>query len=88
MAIFFQDIWSKRDCYETKDGDKVHYRCNKVKKHGMQCPAAVYLLYHAEKETVTLFKTDEEHDHQEKTPSRGLPLEIRSAIEHLYEDGK
>lgn len=52
-------------CNDTDAGEKVNYRCNKVKKNGPQCPAAMYLLYHADRLTVSLFRTDADHDHMD-----------------------
>lgn len=79
--FIFQNTWSIAFRYDTVDGGKVHYRCNKVKLAGPQCPAAIYLLYHSEKESVSLFRTDDEHDHSIAVPStRGLAPEIRIAM--------
>lgn len=86
--FIFQNTWSIAFRYDTVDGGKVHYRCNKVKLAGPQCPAAIYVLYHSEKESVSLFRTDDEHDHSIAIPStRGLAPEIRIAVEQIYEEG-
>lgn len=74
--------------YATKEGRKVQYRCNRVQLVGQQCPAAVALLFHVDRSEVTLYRTGDDHDHQNKVVSRGLPPELREPIKELYADGK
>lgn len=56
-----EKIWSYFYTNKTTDGDKVIYRCNKVKARETQCKAQLYLLYHAEEEDVSVYKTTCEH---------------------------
>lgn len=64
---------------------KVHYAC---KKYAQGCPAAILLLYHSEKVSVSLFRTADEHDHSNVTgPTRGLDPETRRAVAELYGGG-
>lgn len=84
---YFQKSWSIIRRNDSKDGMKVQYRCSKVKQSGPQCPAAIYLLYHSDREAVSLFRVDCDHDHQGKQMTRGIDPEIRRVIVELYEEG-
>lgn len=86
--INLQQCWSVRDKYGTREGSKVVYRCKAVRRRGKQCPASVYLLYHATTECVSLYRKEAEHDHTDNRPTRGLPSEIRPFVEEKVEDGK
>jgi len=66
----------------------VQYRCNIVKKESKQCPAAISLLYHSDRECVNLYRTEQEHNHADKSISRGMPTNVRDAVVNLYEEGK
>jgi hypothetical protein len=84
-AIDFIDndnVWSKADKRETKQGIKRFYKC-KFKKSS-NCHASLCLLYHATDSDVTLSRSIIQHtDHKE--PSRGIPEEIKQKIKALYE---
>ena len=61
-AVGAEQVWRKDSSKNTLDGHKVYYRCSAGKfRRGEECPAAVYLLYHAETSAVTLFKTENNH---------------------------
>jgi hypothetical protein len=57
-------IWSIANTNMTSEGKRVYYRCNQVKRRGKQCPASIYLLYHCEDDTFSMFQTTDQHDHQ------------------------
>ncbi len=63
--IKMDGIWSQSNTNTTSEGKRVYYRCNKVKRRGKQCPAAVHLLYHSENDCVTMFETGSDHFHDE-----------------------
>ena len=61
-AVASEKSWLIRQSYDTADGRKVDYRCHHVRKAGQQCPAGV-VLYHCESANVSVFRTEQEHDH-------------------------
>jgi hypothetical protein len=81
-------IWSKIRESEQVLGTRVDYRCNLVKKRGLQCKAAIHLLYHAEDFEVDLFVTKEEHDDDEINSSEdnfGISEKTKEAIRRYIE---
>src|SRR5579883_1372847 len=54
-----QGIWAKMKPYDTMEGKKQTYRCNKVPYRGRQCSAGLYLLYHSDSFQVSLFASKE-----------------------------
>ncbi|CAF1023430.1 unnamed protein product [Rotaria sordida] len=58
---------SKHYTNYTENGKVVYYRCDKAKRRGSQCEARIYLLYHADSDKVTVYKTEVEHgNHHDK----------------------
>ncbi|CAF2453517.1 unnamed protein product [Rotaria sp. Silwood2] len=55
--------WSKYYTNYTDDWRKFYYRCKKVKCRSSQCCASIYLLYHANCDKITTYKTQAEHEH-------------------------
>ncbi|CAF2081129.1 unnamed protein product [Rotaria magnacalcarata] len=82
-----ENQWSKHYTNYTENGRKVYYRCNKVKRRGPQCSASMCLLYHADSDKVTCYKTEAEHDHYDHK-GRGIDGNVKKIIEELYNDGK
>jgi hypothetical protein len=78
--------WSKHFSNYTDKGKRVYYRCKKARRHDAQCNASVSLLYHADSDQVTVYRTDGDHDHHE-TEIRGIDKNIKQCIERLYNDG-
>ncbi|RNA00217.1 hypothetical protein BpHYR1_033837 [Brachionus plicatilis] len=60
-----EKIWSSLKISKNEAGLRVDYRCNLVKRKGLQCAAAIYLLYKSENLSVALFKTKDQHNHDE-----------------------
>ncbi|CAM4901280.1 unnamed protein product [Rotaria socialis] len=81
-----ENQWSKHYTNYTENGRKVYYRCNKVKRRGPQCSASMCLLYHADSDKVTCYKTEAEHDHYDHK-GRGIDGNVKKIIEELYNDG-
>ena len=83
-----EDIWSATRMYDTENGRKQLYRCNKVIARGIQCACAVYLLYNDDSLQVTLFATTDDHTHLEiletfnKAP-QGINKETKVFIDRL-----
>ncbi|CAF1366121.1 unnamed protein product [Rotaria sordida] len=78
--------WSKYYTNHTEDGRKVYYRCKKAKRHGPQCTASLYLLYHADSDRVTIYETEAEHQHHQDE-TRGIDENVKKIIEDLFNDG-
>ncbi|CAF4223247.1 unnamed protein product, partial [Rotaria sordida] len=81
-----ENIWSKQYTNYTDHGRRVYYRCNKAKLRGPQCSASIHLLYHADSDQVTVYKTEGEHDHHDEKV-RGIDENVKKCIEELYNDG-
>jgi hypothetical protein len=80
------DKWSKHYTHYSENGRTVYYRCNSAKRRGPQCSARIYLLYHADSDKVTVYKTEDDHDHH-NDKCRGIDEEAKKCIEELYNDG-
>jgi len=78
--------WSKHYTNYTECGKRVYYRCKKAKRRGSQCRAGVSLLYHADSDKVTVYKTEADHDHT-NAEVRGIDKDVKQCIEELYNDG-
>ncbi|CAF0857349.1 unnamed protein product [Rotaria sordida] len=76
-------IWSKTHTNITSEGKRVYYRCNQVKWRGKQCPAGIHLLYHSENECITMYKTEDDHLHQESR-SIGINQQSKEVICELF----
>ena len=57
--------WSKHYTNRTHDGKRVYYRCRKVRRRDPPCSASISLLYHADSDKVTIYRTEADHDHTE-----------------------
>lgn len=79
-AIKQEDQWGYH--YENKSaaGTKVTYRCNFVKYRGQQCAAAIYLLYDATNQSVHLYRTDSEHNHDDANIKSNAVDKIPAAV--------
>ncbi|CAF1159836.1 unnamed protein product [Rotaria sordida] len=80
------NTWSKHYTNYSDIGRKVYYRCRKSKLRGPQCSAGIYLLYHAESDQVSIYKTETDHDHHERKV-RGIDENVNKCIEDLFNDG-
>lgn len=54
--------WSFFYSHVTEQGEKRTYRCNRVKARGVQCEAAISLLYLVDGDEVVMFKTNADHN--------------------------
>ncbi|CAF1367392.1 unnamed protein product [Rotaria sordida] len=77
---------SKHYTNYTENGSVVYYRYNKAKRHGPQCAARIYLLYHSDSDKITVYKAEVEHNnHHDKL--RGVDENVKQCIQELYNDG-
>lgn len=70
------------------DGLKVYYRCKKLQSPAQRCPAAIYLLYHTDGDAVSMYRSDDAHEHGYEMPKRGIKPEVCQVVKELYRDGK
>lgn len=83
-----EGTWSKNYCHQTEEGKKTYYRCNKLKRRGPQCSTRMYLLFESTSDSVLMFKTNADHDHDEKkefTSSYGLSDTVKNEINRLFD---
>jgi hypothetical protein len=69
--------WHKRKTNETYDGEKIRYKCQK------NCPKEMFLLLHADIDAVTVYLSDNEHQHIDQ--DKGLPKETMAKVEELLQ---
>lgn len=81
-----EKIWSKYYTNYSEIGRKVYYRCKKAKLRGRQCSASMHLLYHADSDKVSMYKTELDHDHEERQVY-GINENVKKCIDHLFNDG-
>ncbi|CAF1550987.1 unnamed protein product [Adineta ricciae] len=86
VEALIKDDWSKHYVNYTERGRKVYYRCNKKKRRGPQCPANMCLLYHADTDQVTCYKTENGHAH-DGDEIRGVSGKVKQVVVELYSDG-
>lgn len=72
---------------DLKKGRKVYYRCNHAKRRGVQCNAGLYALYPDADNSVWIYKTTEEHSHEELPNKIPFNKEDRATMKALYEAG-
>lgn len=83
-----QNLWCKTSNKRTLDGEKIEFRCKYGKYRINECPAAIYLLYHAtDVNKVSLFSTNCEHLHYQNNTSRGLDQDKKKIVEDLFKKG-
>ncbi|CAF1173839.1 unnamed protein product [Didymodactylos carnosus] len=75
--------WSKHYTHDTENGRTVYYRCNNAKRRGPQCSASIYLLYHADSDKVTVYKTEADHDHHDDK-CRGIDEKVSNVFDSSY----
>lgn len=82
-------IWSPYFTSKSNDGERIKYRCNKVKfRAKKQCAASLYLLCDSRSSKVQLFVSVDEHDHDENVDSvYEIAEETKDAIRDMFEMG-
>ncbi|CAF2802135.1 unnamed protein product [Rotaria sp. Silwood2] len=79
----FKWTWCKIN--DTEQGTKKYYKCSF--KRGSNCPAKIYLLFHASNFEVTLFQAIIQHDHRTVSKQTGIPFEVKNVIIELFQNG-
>jgi len=74
--------WSLHYKNNTSDGEKHYYRCNKAKRTGPQCAAAISLLFCSESHEVIVYTTDLEHTHDSQAGK--ITAAIKAEIKNMY----
>lgn len=87
VLIKNEGVWFVQKVHNTEEGVKRYYRRNKVKRRGLQCSAAIYLLFDSTSDEVILYRTEENHDHDSlgSLSARGISAETCSEIDKLFE---
>ena len=85
-ASINKNDWAKHYTNYTEDGRRVYYRCRKAKRRGPQCSSSISLLYHADSDKVTMYKTETDHDHNDDEVY-GIDQNVKQCIDELYKDG-
>ena len=81
-----EKIWSYYFKNKTIGGEKVNYRCNRVKAKESQCKAQLYLLYHAAEENVSLYKTTIGHTCN-GSKGNGIDADVKLFINEQMQNG-
>ena len=77
--------WTCCKINDTEQGTKKYYKCNF--KRGSNCPAKIYLLFHASNFEVTLFQVIIQHDHTTESEQIGIRIELKDVIVKLFQNG-
>ena len=80
-------VWSKASAKQSHSGERVEFRCKKGKYRENECPSAIYLLYHSKDRKVTLFATNNEHNHQNVKSTYGMDKETQQFVINLFQKG-
>lgn len=86
-AIGIENIWSKIRTHTVEEGRKIYFRCKKVKLRGRPCTSAMYLLLESNSTQVRVFRTLEQHDHDDhkaRAAEPGIKPDIKSEISRLF----
>lgn len=77
--------WSVRKRTNTSDGEKVYFRCTKVKVRGLQCEAAIYMLLDATSARILVFRSGAAHncDAIDNKSAPSLTVDMKKVIEGL-----
>lgn len=87
VAINSENLWSKKRTHVVSDGQKIYFRCNKVKLRGKDCTAGLYLLIEASSESVICFRSVADHDHQNSdqlSKPKGIDPLAKLEIDRLF----
>lgn len=78
-------MWKFDRIRDTKSGAKGYYQC----KMSEYCKSKIYLLFHPDAESVTLYKNNTEHDHVKRMGLKkwGLSVLTKKVIDQVYLNG-
>ena len=71
----------------TPSGHRITFRCSGGQFRSKECPAGLYLLYHADSQKVSMYETACAHDNHTDESSRGLSSEVKEFMKEKFKDG-
>jgi hypothetical protein len=82
-----ENNWSRKFTRMTEEGQKRFYRCNKVRKTGPQCVAELYLLFESGSDSVIVYRTDADHNHDDigVRDDYGIHAQTKIEINRLFD---
>lgn len=82
-----ENTWSRKFTRMTEEGQKRFYRCNKVRRRGPQCAAELYLLSECGTDSVFVYRTDADHNHNDigVRDDYGIKAQTKKEIDKLLE---
>jgi len=86
-AVSSEAIWRKCSTKKCAAGDTIHFRCKGGKYQKLECPAQIYLQYHAISLKVSLHATNTDHANHESDSECGLAEETKDFIREKYSEG-
>ena len=79
------NLWVKSDLRDCQtEGMKQFYKCKFKASCG--CPAKMFMIFHHDKEGVSVYRSETNHNEHVKLNNRGIPHEIKEAIEAIFVD--
>lgn len=83
-AIDKEQCWSQYYQNKSLSGLRVTYRCNAVKYRSQkQCDASIYVLYHSENSSVSVYRTVAIHKHDEQATDVSLVFKFTPQAQAL-----
>lgn len=84
-AFLIEENWGYYYENESDAGVRINYRCKGMKFAGIQCAAAVVLLFDSRSEKIQLFRADAAHTHVNNPNAvETIPIDVQAAIKELY----
>jgi len=80
-----EEIWSFHYRNNTAEGCKEYYRCNKALRRSQQCDAGIYLLFSSNNDNIKMFRTQENHMHDELQQTNKLTDQMKDEIKKLFD---
>lgn len=88
-AIKLEKCWSKYYTNNSSAGVRENFRCNAMKFRGKQCAAGRYLLFDSKSSAVHLYRSEEDHSHDDdeclKNSVNKIPAETEAEIRRLFD---
>lgn len=82
-----ENCWTKQRFRQCQQGDKEDYHC----KLSASCKMRLYILFHIESESVSIWRTDSDHRHQATIPAvrarAGINKTTKGQIDMLFKLG-
>lgn len=79
--------WGYHYDNKSEDGVNITYRCKSVKFRGVQCAAAVRLIFDSRSDDIQLFRADADHTHDNNPNAiEIIPLDVQEEMRRLFEN--